>query len=197
MNWLGKLALILSARRRGSRISFKAYLKEAGRIRVGGRTKVHAHASIDASRGGGVTLGDRVTLNRYAMVQGSDGGVFIGDGTEINNFAFLNGAGVLTIGRNVLIGPGAKIVSSQHRFDDPALPIREQDNLFRETRIDDGAWIGAGAVIMAGVHVGADAIVGATAVLTHSCPRGAIMLGVPARLTRYRPGFGPDDTAAS
>lgn len=53
------------------------------------------------------------------------------------------------------------------------------------------AEIGAGAVILGSVHVGEDAIIGANAVVTKHVPAGAVVGGVPARLIRFREGFGP------
>lgn len=52
--------------------------------------------------------------------------------------------------------------------------------------IDDGADIGAGAVILGDVTIGRGAVVGANAVVTKSVAPGAVVGGVPARLIRMR-----------
>ena len=49
-------------------------------------------------------------------------------------------------------------------------------------RIEDGAWIGAGAIILAGVTVGQKSIVGAGAVVTRDVPPYAIVAGNPAKV---------------
>jgi acetyltransferase-like isoleucine patch superfamily enzyme len=41
------------------------------------------------------------------------------------------------------------------------------------------------------VRIGHDAIVGAGSVLTKDVPPGAVVAGNPARLLRWREGFGP------
>ena len=52
------------------------------------------------------------------------------------------------------------------------------------TRVERGASIGSGAVILCGVTIGRDALVGAGAVVTGDVAAGAIVAGVPARLLR-------------
>ena len=55
----------------------------------------------------------------------------------------------------------------------------------RPVRIDDDAWIAAGAMVLRGVTIGKAAIVGAGAVVTHDVPPFAIVAGNPARVIRY------------
>ena len=50
--------------------------------------------------------------------------------------------------------------------------------------VEDEAWIGAHATILAGVHIGRCAIVGAGAVVTEDVPPYTIVAGVPARVIR-------------
>lgn len=52
----------------GSRISLGAYIKGIENIRVGRRCKVHADASIDASRSAGVFFGDGAVIGAGAVV---------------------------------------------------------------------------------------------------------------------------------
>lgn len=51
-----------------------------------------------------------------------------------------------------------------------------------EVHVDDGAIIGAGAVVIhGGVHIGANAVIGAGAVVIEDVPSGATVVGVPGR----------------
>lgn len=52
--------------------------------------------------------------------------------------------------------------------------------------IGHDVWIGHGAIILAGVTVANGAAIGAGAVVTHDVPSFAIVVGVPARLLRFR-----------
>jgi acetyltransferase-like isoleucine patch superfamily enzyme len=181
-----KLAFIARARLAGTRVSLQSDIKGAGNIRLGRGAKVHARATLDASHDGLIRIGEKATINRYAFIQGSRGGVEIGDRSEINNYSVVNGAGGVRIGRDVLIGPGVKIISYNHRFDALDRPIREQPYDYRPIVIGDDVWIGAGAVILAGVEIGSGAVVAAGAVVTHSLPPRAVAAGVPARVLRAR-----------
>jgi serine acetyltransferase len=185
MNPLRHLMFILRQRRAGNRVSFSAYLKGYERIVMGHGCKIHADASVDASRSPGVRLGDKVTLNRYAYVQGGNGGVSLGNRVEINNFTIVNGTGGVDIGDDTLIGPGVRIISYQHRHA-RATTIREQAVDARPIRIGSDVWIGANAVILAGVTIGHGAVVAAGAVVREDVPAYAIVAGVPARPKKYR-----------
>lgn len=55
-----------------------------------------------------------------------------------------------------------------------------------QVNIGNDVWIGAGAIILPGVTVGDGAIIGAGAIVTHDIPPYAIIIGVPAKILRYR-----------
>lgn len=109
MNPLKHLLFVLQQRRAGNRVSFSAYIKGHEKIELGRGCKIHADASVDASRSPGVRFGDKVTLNRYAYVQGGDGGVRLGDRVEVNNFSIVNGTGGVDIGANAIILAGVTV----------------------------------------------------------------------------------------
>jgi acetyltransferase-like isoleucine patch superfamily enzyme/dTDP-4-dehydrorhamnose 3,5-epimerase-like enzyme len=103
-----------------------------------------------------VVLGDRVTVKC---------GVQLWDG--------------LRIADDVFIGPNATFAN------DPFPRSKQRPERFAETRIERGASIGAGAVVLPGVTIGEAAMVGAGAVVTRSVPPNAIVVGNPARIVGY------------
>ncbi len=56
----------------------------------------------------------------------------------------------------------------------------------QKIEIGNDVWIGANAVLLPGVKVGNGAVIGAGAVVTKDVPDYAIVVGVPAKVLRYR-----------
>lgn len=131
--------------------------------------------------GSDVYVGHQTILKGYYKNRMS-----IGDGTWIGQQCFLHSAGGMSIGRNVGIGPGVRIVTSAHRLDELDRPILHSTLDFAPVVIDDECDIGVGAVILPGVRIGPGAQVGAGAVVTREVPGRAIVAGVPARVIGMR-----------
>ena len=63
MRFLSTLRFCLAERLRGgNRVSAGAYLKGVERIQLGRRCKIHSGASLDATRAGGIRLGDGIVV---------------------------------------------------------------------------------------------------------------------------------------
>ncbi len=134
-----------------------------------------------------IEIGDNVYVGHYTILKGYyKNKMCIGSGTWIGQQCFFHSAGGLTIGRNVGIGPGVKIITSMHDLSDRDRPILHSPINFAPVIIEDGADIGVGAILLPGVTVGRGAQVAAGAVVTSDVPPYAIVGGVPARLLRMR-----------
>ena len=112
----------------------------------------------------------------------------IGDNSFINHLCsvWASPGGPITIGSNVLLGPCASIISSNHGVARGQL-IRDQPGNDAPISIGDDVWLGANVVVTAGVSIGDGAVVGAGAVVTTDLPPMSICAGVPARVIGYRP----------
>jgi acetyltransferase-like isoleucine patch superfamily enzyme len=106
----------------------------------------------------------------------------IGERTFVGESVIIRGQGGVDVGKAVLIGPGAKILAINHIHGDPFTPILDQGISCRGIKIEDGAWIGAGAIVLDGVSIGENAVVGAGAVVTKDVPANSVAVGVPARI---------------
>ena len=135
-----------------------------------------------------ISLGDNVYVGHQAILKGYYlNAMSIGDGCWIGQQCFFHSAGGLFIGKEVGIGPGVRILTSQHDiYQDRNLPILQRPIVFAPVRIGAGSDIGAGAIILPGVELGECVQVGAGAVVTKSFPANAVIAGIPAKQLEYK-----------
>jgi acetyltransferase-like isoleucine patch superfamily enzyme len=111
----------------------------------------------------------------------------VGDNSFLNHLCsvWASPGGPISIGSNVLLGPGTAIISSNHGIARSDL-ICNQPGRDAPIRIGDDVWLGANVVVTAGVSIGDGVVVGAGAVVTRDLPPMSICVGVPARVIGYR-----------
>jgi acetyltransferase-like isoleucine patch superfamily enzyme len=135
---------------------------------------------IRLERGAAVHLGCYVWF--YGPGQLRREGLSIGAYSRINRGCCLDARGALHIGENVSISPEVQILTAYHPPEDPEFRV-----MVKSVRIEDYAFIGSRATILAGVTIGRGAVVAAGAVVSRDVPPLAIVGGVPARRIGTRP----------
>lgn len=106
----------------------------------------------------------------------------VGARTFMNYDCCLLDCNTITIGEDVLIGPGVHTYTATHPLDaatrrsglESALPIV----------IGDGVWLGGRALVCPGVTIGENTVVGAGSVVTRDLPPNVLAVGVPCRVVR-------------
>ena len=121
--------------------------------------------------GDDVEIGDNVKIGSLAHI---DYNVKIGENTKIEGMAYL--PPLSRIGKNVFIGPNAALTNDPYPMCDKMIGIT----------IEDGAIIGARAVIKAGVTVGKNSVVAMGSVVTKDVPPNVVVVGVPAKVKYSR-----------
>ena len=114
-----------------------------------------------------------------ASVLGS-GSLEIGSDTWIGHQVLIVASASVSIGSYVDIGPRVFIGTGSHEIDSEDLRSAGK-GVSSPIVIEDGAWIGAGAMIMPGVTIGTTAVVGAGALVRGDVTPRSIVVGVPAR----------------
>jgi len=142
----------------------------ASDAKIGRNVRIWNYAYV----GSKTVVGDNVKIGSLAHV---DYDVRIGSGTKIEGSAYI--PPMSRIGRNVFIGPAAVLTN------DPYPPSKRMIGV----TIEDGAVIGARAVIKAGVRIGKGAVVAMGAVVTKDVPSGKVVMGVPAKVVYTRKEF--------
>lgn len=114
--------------------------------------------------------------------------ITIGAGTHIGEYSMIwagNSTGRITFGEKCLLAPRVTITASNYATE-PGIPIMDQPKIEEDVVIGDGAWLGAGVVVLPGVTIGEGAVVAAGAVVTKNVAAGAIVGGVPAKVIGSR-----------
>ncbi len=128
--------------------------------------------------GYGVKFGRNLWMDNYTKLK-------IGDYVLFNYGCMIVSGGGVSIGDNVLIGPGVTILSASHNTN-ANLPMRTSSPEFGYVDIGSDAWLAARCIILPGVTIGNGAIVSAGAVVTKDVEPMTIVGGVPARVIRKR-----------
>ena len=117
--------------------------------------------------------------------------IFIGDKVIINmNCTFVDN-NIIEIGDNVLIASNVQIYTATHstKLQERVVADWEAGEGICKTyalpvRINDGAWIGGGAIILPGVTIGKNSVIGAGSIVTHSIPDNCVAVGNPCRVIK-------------
>lgn len=116
----------------------------------------------------------------------NEGRLSIGNSCAIGHNSFITASNEIRIGNNVLFGGNVLVSDNSHgrctpdELDIP--PIKREVFSKGPVVIDDNAWIGQNACILANVHVGKGAIIGANSVVTHDVPPYCVAVGSPAKV---------------
>jgi acetyltransferase-like isoleucine patch superfamily enzyme len=143
-----------------------------------------------------IHIGDRVIIHEDAWISAQTGkndslpSLSFGSDTRIQRFVKIICHGSITIGRGVLIADRVYIsdveyVPGYRRVDNCGRPMTEPLPI----AIEDGAFIGMGAVVKPGVKIGKFAYVAVNSIVTEDVPERTMVVGAPARaVRRWRPG---------
>lgn len=125
--------------------------------------------------------------------------IFIGNDVIINmNCTFVDNEPI-TIGNRVLIAPNVQLYTASH-------PVHPAERIIPDYKtrgtawfrtyhepitIQDGVWIGGGAIVLPGVTIGENSVIGAGSVVTHNIPANCLAVGNPCRPIHF---FTPSNT---
>lgn len=105
----------------------------------------------------------------------------VGDHTWLGEEVWIDNLADVRLGSNVCLSQGAYLLTGNHNYKDRNFTL-----ITAGIVIEDGAWVGARAVVCPGVSVGRGAVVAVQSVLTTSAESGTIYRGNPARAIRRR-----------
>ncbi len=108
--------------------------------------------------------------------------ILAGDNLFMNFGCVILDCAPVTIGRNVMMGPGVHIYTATHPLD----PVERASGreLAKAITIGSDVWMGGHATICPGVTIGDAAVIGAGAVVTRDVPARTVVGGNPAKVLR-------------
>jgi maltose O-acetyltransferase len=95
----------------------------------------------------------------------------------------------VTIGNDVMIGPGVKLFCPGHPLDADLRKTPGALEFALPIHIGNDVWIGGGSVILGGITISDRAVIAAGSVVTKHVPSDTLVAGNPARIIRtIQPG---------
>jgi carbonic anhydrase/acetyltransferase-like protein (isoleucine patch superfamily) len=135
-----------------------------------------------------IVMGEGVEVHNDCLIElFPDGGVSFGERTTIQrSCSFISALAPITVGSHVQIAPFCAFYSYDHGFDSTGPLWQQPISTKGPIVIEDDVWIGFNVVVLSGVRIGSGAVVAAGAVVTRDVPAGAVIGGVPARVLKMR-----------
>ena len=176
-------------------IGKRVTLKARALMRVGKGVTVHDKSYIDALSTEGIVFGNNVSAGRNTKIECTGNLQQVGKGMKVGNDVglgsdnFFGAAGGIEIGDDCILGNFISFHSENHRYRDPATPIRLQGVTRTGIRIGKNCWIGSKVTILDGVDIKDGCVIAAGSVLRAGVYEAdGIYGGVPAVFIKKRIG---------
>ncbi|MGB6059093.1 MAG: acyltransferase [Microthrixaceae bacterium] len=174
---------------RGVRLSNPSHIHHSGRLVIEDGVELQGLSKHGIRFGSDVSIGAQTMIRPSSYYGGEIGeGLVIGDRSSVASGCFLGCSGLISIGNDVMFGPGVRVFSENHVFADTHRTIKSQGVERSTVMIGDDCWIGSGTTITANVKIGRGVVVGAGSVVTQDLPDYSIAAGSPAKVIRSRLG---------
>jgi putative colanic acid biosynthesis acetyltransferase WcaF len=105
----------------------------------------------------------------------------VGNDTWIGEKVWIDNLGMVTLGANVCLSQESYLLTGNHNYTKSSF-----DLIVKPISIEDGAWIGAKAVVCPGVKVGSHAVLSVNSLATKDLEAYAIYQGNPAIFVKTR-----------
>lgn len=123
------------------------------------------------------------------LIWGPPERVHVAESAIVNDALLNTESGSITVGADAFFGHRVSVLTGTH---DVTLRGLERQRAVpatgRDVHVEEGAWVGSGAILLGPCRIGAHAVVAAGAVVTGDVAPETIVAGVPARPVRALQG---------
>lgn len=127
----------------------------------------------------GVSIGRGTRVYPYIRFIGGVSEFGIGAGVFVNAGLLVGSGAAVVIRDRAFVGPSVQLLPTSHEIGPSS--ARAGANVSRPIEIGEGAWLGAGVLVLGGVTVGSGCVVAAGSVVTRDCEPDGLYAGAPAR----------------
>src|SRR5258708_12779396 len=169
---------------------FTLFVLRFSGVEVGTGVRVGSHAQVALTRWphrtGRILLSDQCTIATGAVLHASGGSILLAPRVYVGPYTIIYGGGVVEVGRDTLIGPHCKIITSNHGV--PAIEDVNglQPEISEPVKIGRDVWLGAGVTGLPAVPSGDGCFAGAGAVIKKELPPYVFQARVPGKIHLLR-----------
>lgn len=112
-------------------------------------------------------------------------GILCDPGDNLSNY--IQATNGIHFGSNIELGPGVKIISSNHNINNFRNQIESNP-----IKIGNNVWVGANTVILPSVKIGDNVVIGAGSIVVKDIPSNSIAVGNPCKVVKIKDEYLED-----
>ena len=148
---------------------------------IGNNVKISSIGSQGYYFGNNFSIRDFSIIDSFGSLKNESCKLVIGDNVGISEYCYFAVRGDISIGDNVIFGPGVKIFTENHSFKLFEKVFRLQKEIRNKVIIGNNVWIGSNAIILPGVTIEDNAVIAAGSVVNKNITTGTLHGGIPAK----------------
>ena len=127
--------------------------------------------------------GDNIFVGEYVTIKNMEK-LSLGSNVSIHKYCYIDAIGEIIIGNDVSIANDSKLISFNHGYDNPNIPIKYNELKLGKIEICSDVWIGTSCVVLASVKIGKRVILAAGSVVTKDLNGNHIYGGIPSKIIK-------------
>lgn len=136
------------------------------------KARVYGHVQVTNS-----SMGDYSYIGRHSRL------IY----AEVGKFCSIAGETIIGMGTHTLDKISTSPIFTEAKNGTKHSWVKESAvNPFKRVKIGNDVWVGVRSMVMGGVTIGDGAVIGAGSIVTKDVPPYAVVVGVPAKVIRYR-----------